>query len=68
VMKRVDKIEMIFLYLWRVRVKLSREDGRPQWCRFNISVSAQERRQHDEVLPEDEADAVSSSWLYKKEA
>jgi hypothetical protein len=37
-----------------------------RWCGFNASVSAREGRQRDEALLEDEAEAVSSSWLNGK--
>jgi hypothetical protein len=50
-----------------VGVGRSREDGRQLWCGFNASVSAREGRLR-EVLPNDEADATSSSWLHGKEA
>jgi hypothetical protein len=38
------------------------------WCRFNASVLAREGRRQDKALSEDEAEAVSSSWLNGKEA
>jgi hypothetical protein len=51
-----------------VRVGRSGEGGLLWWCGFNASVSVQEGRQWDEALLEHEAEAVSSSWLNKKEA
>jgi hypothetical protein len=51
-----------------VGVGRSREGGRWQWCGFNASVSTQEGRRRDEALPEDEAEAVSLSWLHEKKA
>jgi hypothetical protein len=51
-----------------LRVGLSEEGGRWRWCEFNTSISGQERRRQDEALLEDEADAVSSSWLHRKES
>jgi hypothetical protein len=38
-----------------------------RWCRFNVSVLAQEGRRQDKALSEDKAEAVSSSWLNEKE-
>jgi hypothetical protein len=66
---RVAKVKMTFFLLqWRVVVEWSREGGWQQWCGFNASISAREGRRRDEALPEDEAGAVSSSWLHRKEA
>jgi hypothetical protein len=48
-------------------VRQSKEGGQRWWCRFNTSVLARERRWHDEVLPKDETEAVSLSWLHGKE-
>jgi hypothetical protein len=45
----------------------SSEGGWWRWCRFSALVLAREGRRRDEALPEDEADAASSSWLYGKE-
>jgi hypothetical protein len=39
---RVTNVEMTFLQQWRVGVRLSKEGGRRQWCRFNALVLAQE--------------------------
>jgi hypothetical protein len=50
-----------------VGVGQSGEGDRRRWCRFNASISAREGRQQEEVLPEDEAGAVSSFWLHGKE-
>jgi hypothetical protein len=61
----VTKIEMIFLYRWRVGVRWFEEGGLRQWCRFNASVSAREGRRRDEAL---QAEAASLSWLNGKEA
>jgi hypothetical protein len=47
---------------------IAAESGRQRWYEFNILASAQEGRQWDEVLLEDEAEAVSSSWPHKNEA
>jgi hypothetical protein len=45
------------------------EEGIRRWCcRFNILVSARERRRCDKALMEDEVEAVTSSWLHGKEA
>jgi hypothetical protein len=44
------------------------EGGRRRWYGFNASVSAREGRQWNEALPNDKAEAASSSWLYGKEA
>jgi hypothetical protein len=51
-----------------VGVERFREGDWRRWCGFNASVSAREGRRQDKVLPEDEAEAVSSSWLNGKEA
>jgi hypothetical protein len=51
-----------------VAVERSEEGGRRRWCGFNTSVLAQEGSRRDEVLPKDEVDAASSSWLHRKEA
>jgi hypothetical protein len=51
-----------------VEVGCSRVGGLQRWCRFNALVLAREGRQRDEALPEDEAEAASSSWLNGKEA
>jgi hypothetical protein len=67
VVKRVTKVEVTFLYQWRVGVGLSEEDGRWWWCEFNASILAREGRRWNETLPEDEAESVSSSWLYGKD-
>jgi hypothetical protein len=50
-----------------VGVELFGEGGRRQWCKFNAPVLAREGRRRDEALPEDEAEATSSSWLHMKE-
>jgi hypothetical protein len=50
-----------------VEVRRSREDSLRRWYIFNILVSIQEGRRWDKVLPKDEADAASSSWLNRKE-
>jgi hypothetical protein len=50
-----------------VGVGLSREGGRRWWYGFNASVLAREGRRHNEALLEDEAEAVSLSWLHEKE-
>jgi hypothetical protein len=52
----------------KVGVRLSAEGSRQRWCGFNASVSALEERRWVEALPEDEADAASSSWFHVKEA
>jgi hypothetical protein len=44
-----------------VRVRLSGEDDRRRWCGLNALVLAREGKRRDEVLPEDEADAASTS-------
>jgi hypothetical protein len=44
-----------------VRVRQSGESGIQWWCGFNVLVSAREGRRQDEVLPEDEVEAASSS-------
>jgi hypothetical protein len=67
VVERVTKVEMTFLQQWRVRVRRSGEGDRRRWCGFNTSVLAQEGRRQDKALPEDEVEAVSSSWLHGKE-
>jgi hypothetical protein len=41
-MWRVIKIEMTFLYQWRIGVGLSGEER--LWCGFNVSVSNREGR------------------------
>jgi hypothetical protein len=51
-----------------VGVERSSENGLLWWCGFNASVSTQEGRRRDEVLPEDEAEAASSSWFNEREA
>jgi hypothetical protein len=65
---RVTNVEMTFLQQWRVGVRLSKEGGRRQWCRFNALVLAQEGRRCDEVLLEDKVEAASSSRLHGKAA
>jgi hypothetical protein len=45
------------------------EKGERWWrCGFDNSVLAREGRRQDETLPENEAEAVSSSWFYEKKA
>jgi hypothetical protein len=44
------------------------EGGRRWWCGFNDSILTREERRQDKVLPEDEAETASSSWLHGKEA
>jgi hypothetical protein len=61
VVEGVANVEIVFLYQWRVRVRLSGKGGWRQWCRSNASVSAREGRGYDESLLEDEAEAVNSS-------
>jgi hypothetical protein len=51
-----------------VAVGRSGEGDRRRWCGFNASVSAQEGRRRNEVLPKNEAEAASLSWLHGKEA
>jgi hypothetical protein len=51
-----------------VGVGRSGEGGRRWWCKFNVLVFAQEGRRRDEALPENEAEAASSSSLHGKEA
>jgi hypothetical protein len=51
-----------------VGVRQYGEGGRCRWCRFNASILAREGKRRDEVLPEDEAEAASLSWLHEKEA
>jgi hypothetical protein len=41
VMERVAKVEMMFLYQWRVRVGRSGEGGLLWWCGFNASISTE---------------------------
>jgi hypothetical protein len=67
VMWRVAKIEIIFLYQWRVGVGRSGEDSLRQWWWFNASVSTREGRRQNKALPEDEVEVASSSWLNGKE-
>jgi hypothetical protein len=43
------------------------EGGQRWWCRFSALISAREGRRLDKALPEDEAEATSSSWLHEKE-
>jgi hypothetical protein len=50
-----------------VGVGWSRVGGLLWWCRFNASILTREERLHDEALPEDEAEAASSSWFNEKE-
>jgi hypothetical protein len=50
-----------------VRIRQFGEGGLRRWCGFNASIFAQVRRRRDEALLEDEAEAVSSSWLNEKE-
>jgi hypothetical protein len=59
VVRTTVKVEMTFLYQWRVKIERSGEGDRWPWCGFNASVSAREGRRQDEVLPEDEAEAAS---------
>jgi hypothetical protein len=59
---------MIFLLQWRVGVGQSKEGKLWWWCKFSVSVSAQEKRQRDKALPEDESKVASLSWLNGKEA
>jgi hypothetical protein len=68
VVRRLSKVEMNFLYKWRVGVKRSEDGGRWRWYGFNTSVLAWEGRQWDEALPKDEVDVASSSWFHGKEA
>jgi hypothetical protein len=51
-----------------VKVKRYGEGGWRWWCGFNASVLAQEGRQHDEALTENETETTSSSGLHMKEA
>jgi hypothetical protein len=51
-----------------VGVRQSEEGDQQWWCGLNASVSAREGRRCNKVLPEDEANAASSSWLNGKEA
>jgi hypothetical protein len=51
-----------------VGVEQSGEDSLRQWCGFNASVLAREGRRQEKTLPEDDAEAASSSWLNEKEA
>jgi hypothetical protein len=67
VMGRVIKIEIIFLYQWRVGVRRSKEGSLRWWCKFNALISARKERRRDKALPEDEAEATSSSCLNRKE-
>jgi hypothetical protein len=50
-----------------MKVSLSRNGDQRQWYRFSISILTREGRRRDEALPEDEAEAVSLSWLHGKE-
>jgi hypothetical protein len=50
VVRRVTNVEIIFLYQWRVKVKLSGEGDRQWWCEFNTSVLAREGRRRNEAL------------------
>jgi hypothetical protein len=50
-----------------VGVGLSGEGGLRWWCGFNASILAREGRRQNKALPKDEAEAVSSSWLHRKE-
>jgi hypothetical protein len=49
-----------------VGVGWSGEGDRQWWCGFNASVSTRGDRRWDKVLPKDEVDASSSSWLHGK--
>jgi hypothetical protein len=51
-----------------VRVGRSGEGSLQRWCRFNTLVSAREGRRPNKAFPEDEVEAVNSSWLNGKEA
>jgi hypothetical protein len=51
-----------------VGVGLFEEGGWPWCCGFNASILTRDEKRLDEVLPEDEAEAASLSWLYGKEA
>jgi hypothetical protein len=62
----VTKVEVSFLYQWRVGVVWYGEGGWRRWCGFNILVSARERKRQDEALTEDEAETASFSWLHGK--
>jgi hypothetical protein len=42
----------------------SGDGGQWWWCGFNALVSAREGRRRDKALPEDEAEAVTLSWLH----
>jgi hypothetical protein len=65
---RVIKVEMIFSYQCKVRVRRSGEGSIRWWCRFNALVLTREGRRRDKALPEDEAETASSPWLNGKEA
>jgi hypothetical protein len=58
VVKRVAKVEMIFLYQWRVACG----SGVDSMFRFRL-----EWRRRDEAMLKDEVEATSSSWLNGKE-
>jgi hypothetical protein len=51
-----------------VGVEWSGEGSRWWCCGLNASVSTREERRWDEAVLEDEAEAVSSSWLHEKKA
>jgi hypothetical protein len=66
-MERVIKVEMTFLWQWRVIVERSGEGYQQRWCEFNALILAREGRRRDETLPKDEVEATSSPWLHRKE-
>jgi hypothetical protein len=69
VVKKVAKVEMIFLQQWRrVGVGRSGESELRRSCGFNASILARDGGRWDKVLPEDEAETTSSSCLNGKEA
>jgi hypothetical protein len=45
-----------------------REGSLRWWYGFNALVSARDGRRRNKVLPKDEAEATSTSWLNGKEA
>jgi hypothetical protein len=50
-----------------VGVDWSREGSLRRMCGFNASVLALDGRRRDKALPENKAEAMSSSWLNEKE-
>jgi hypothetical protein len=63
----MTKVEITFLYQWRVGVRRSLEGGWQRGCKFNASISDQEGRLWDKALLEYEVEITSLSWLYGKE-